>query len=168
MHRRLLSAAFLLTLLASANVAAQSSEAIAKQLHGTWKLISVIREEVPSGAKTDLMGPNPEGFITYGPDGRMMVIITRSGRTKPAGNTPTSAEADALFRSVISYAGSYTIAGNELTHHVDISWNQAWTGTKQVRYAKFDGNRVSLSTPVSPDPVDGKVSVRSLIWEKIK
>ena len=48
------------------------------------------------------------------------------------------------------------------------TWNQAWTGTKQVRIATFDGNRVSLSTPVSPDPVDGKMSVRSLIWEKLK
>jgi hypothetical protein len=71
-------------------------------------------------------------------------------------------------RSVISYAGTYTIAGNEVTHHVDISWNESWTGTKQVRIFKFEGNRVLLSTPVSPDPFDGKLSVRSMVWEKVK
>ncbi len=163
-----LSLAFAVMLVGSHNVSAQSSEAIASRVLGTWKLVSVIREEVPSGVKTDLLGVNPEGFITYGADGRMMVIIVRGGRSKPGGNTATAAEADALFRSVISYAGTYTISGNELTHHVDISWNQAWTGTKQVRIATFDGNRVSLSAPVSPDPVDGKMSVRSLIWEKLK
>lgn len=150
MRKLALSLVFAFMLIGSQSVVAQPSETIASRVLGTWKLVSVIREEVLSGVKTDLLGANPEGFITYGPDDRMMVIIVRSGRTKPAGNTATAAEADALFRIVISYAGTYTISGNELTHHVDISWNQAWTGTKQLRIAKFEGNRVSLSTPVSP------------------
>ena len=141
---------------------------VASKVLGTWKLVSVVREEVPSGVKTDLFGPNPEGYINYGPDGRMMVIIVRSGRSKPVGTIATSAEAEALFRSMNSYAGRYTISGNELTHHVDISWNQAWTGTRQLRIAKFEGDRVTLSTPLSPDPLDGKMSIRSLVWERLK
>jgi len=146
----------------------QQNNPVAGRLLGTWKLLSVLREEVPSGATIDLMGPNPQGFITYSADGRMVAILARSDRKKPAGNTATPAEAEDLFRTVISYAGTYTIAGNEVTHHVDISWNEAWTGTKQVRIFKFDGDRVSLSTPVSPDPFDGKMSIRSLVWEKVQ
>lgn len=146
----------------------QQSNPIASRLLGTWKLVSVIREEVPSGVTIDLMGPNPQGFITYSADGRMVAILVRGDRKKPAANSATAADAANLFRSVISYAGTYTIAGNEVTHHVDISWNESWTGTKQVRTFKFEGNRVSLSTPVSPDPFDGKISVRSLAWEKVK
>jgi hypothetical protein len=140
----------------------------ARHLLGTWSLVSVIREEIPSGATIDLMGPNPKGFITYSADGRMVAILARGDRKMPAANTATAAEAENLFRSVISYAGTYTIAGNEVTHHVDISWNESWTGTKQVRIFKFEGNKVSLSTPVSPDPFDGKMSIRSLVWEKVK
>jgi hypothetical protein len=98
----------------------------------------------------------------------MVAILARSDRKMPAHNTATAAEAENLFRSVISYAGTYTIAGNEVTHHVDISWNESWTGTKQVRIFKFEGNKVSLSTPVSPDPFDGKMSICSLVWEKVK
>ena len=146
----------------------QQCNPIASRLLGTWKLVSVIREEVPSGVTIDLMGPNPQGFITYSTDGRMVAILVRGDRKKPAANPATAAEAENLFRSVISYAGTYTIAGNEVTHHVDISWNESWTGTKQVRIFKLDGNRVSLSTPVSPDPFDGKISVRSMVWEKVK
>lgn len=56
--------------------------------------------------------------------------------------------------------------GNEVTHHVDISWNESWTGTKQVRIFKLEGHRLSLSKPVSPDPLEGKVSIRNLVWEK--
>lgn len=152
----------------NATAAEQQSDPIASRLLGTWKLVSVIREEVPSGATIDLMGPNPQGFITYSADGRMVAILVRGDRNKPAANTATATEAENLFRSVISYAGNYTIAGNQVTHHVDISWNESWTGTKQIRNFKFEGNRVSLSTPVSPDPFDGKMSVRSMVWEKMK
>lgn len=141
---------------------------IASRLLGTWKLVSVIREEVPSGASIDLMGPNPQGFITYSADNRMVALLARGDRKKPVANTATADEAENLFRSVISYAGTYTIAGNEVTHHVDISWNESWTGTKQVRIFQFEGNRLALSTPVSPDPLDGKISIRSLVWEKVK
>src|SRR3989440_702996 len=48
-----------------------------------------------------------------------------------------------LFRSVV-------------THHVDISWNQSFTGDAQKRHFKFEGNRLLLSPPQSPDPIDGK------------
>lgn len=146
----------------------QNSNPVASRLLGTWKLISVIREEVPSGVTIDLMGQNPQGVITYTADGRMVALLVRGDRKKPVANTATADEAENLFRSVISYAGTYTLSGNEVTHHVDISWNESWTGTKQVRIFKFEGDRVSLSTPVSPDPLDGKISIRSLVWEKVK
>ena len=152
----------------SATNAEMQSKPLASRLLGTWKLVSVIREEIPSGAKIDLMGPNPQGVITYSADGRMVALLVRGDRNKPAANTATAAEAENLFRSVISYAGTYTIAGNEVTHHVDISWNESWTGSKQIRIFKFEDNRVFLSTPVSPDPFDGKMSVRSMVWEKVK
>ena len=47
-----------------------------------------------------------------------------------------------------------------VTHHVDISWNESFTGGEQKRHFKLEGNRLILSTPQSPDPIDGKMSVR--------
>jgi hypothetical protein len=138
-----------------------------ERLIGTWKLVSAEREDIPSGRKVDQLGPNPIGYINYAPDGRMMAIIARSDRAKPARPRPTPEEAEALVRSVVSYAGTYTIDGNEVTHHVDISWNESWTGTEQKRIARFDGNRAYLSTPPSPDPITGTMSVRTMTWEKL-
>lgn len=146
---------------------AQQEEATRQKLLGTWKLISVISEEIPSGARTELMGSNPSGFINYGSDGRMMVVIVRGDRKKPAGAIATPSEADALFRSMTAYAGTYKISGNKLTHDIDISWNETWAGTPQTRFAKFEGNRLTLATSPSPDPVQGKMSVRSLVWERV-
>ena len=144
------------------------NDATRARLIGTWKLVSVVNEDVATGKKTDYFGQNPAGYINYGPDGRMIVINPRSARQKPAGARPTPEEAAELFRGVLAYAGTYTIDGNEVTHHVDISWNEAWTGTHQTRIARFDGDRVHLSTKPTPDPVDGRMSVRTMTWEKMK
>jgi lipocalin-like protein len=56
---------------------------IPQEFLGTWKLVSYVREEIPSGTKSDVMGPHPQGYINYGRDGRMIVIIVGSNRTNP-------------------------------------------------------------------------------------
>jgi Lipocalin-like domain len=96
----------------------------------------------------------------------MLVLTVASGRRKPARSKATSAEVEALFRSMTSY-GTYTIDGNEIAHHEDVSWNESWTGTAQKRIARFEGNRVYLSTPPSLDPITGATSVRTMTWAKL-
>jgi Lipocalin-like domain len=66
-----------------------------------------------------------------------------------------------------AFSTTYTIDGNEITHHVDVSWNESWTGTAQTRIARFEGNRVYLSTPPSLDPITGATSVRTMTWAKL-
>jgi hypothetical protein len=51
---------------------------------------------------------------------------------------------------------------------VDVSWNESWTGTKQTRRFRLDGERLNLTTHPSPDPLDGRMSVRRMVWEKVK
>jgi hypothetical protein len=135
-------------------------------LLGTWKLVSVISRDIASGATVDFFGPDPLGYISYSADGRMMAVIVRSGRQKPAGASATPAESEALLKSLVSYAGTFSISGNEITHHVELSWNESWTGTHQTRLFRFDGKRLHLDTPPSPDPVAGTMSVRSMVWER--
>jgi hypothetical protein len=145
-----------------------SHDAVRERLIGTWQLVAVVGEDAVTGEKTDLWGANPVGYINYAPDGRMMIINARADRDRPAGANATPAEAETLYRGFLAYAGDYTIEGDEITHHVDISWNETWTGTKQVRTFRFDGDRVHLSTRPSPDPVNGRMSMRTMTWEKLK
>lgn len=106
-------------------------EQIRSRLIGTWKLVSSVREAIPSGEKVNLLGPSPVGYINYSRDGRMLVLIVRSDRNKPAGSIANAAEAEALFRSMNAYGGTWTIdSDSQITHHVDISWNEHWTGTE--------------------------------------
>ena len=52
---------------------------------GTYKLISSKRKIVETGEVLDTWGANPKGFISYGKDGRMLVLIVADGRPKPEG-----------------------------------------------------------------------------------
>ena len=156
-----------------ATVAATSGQRVAiaddkDKLVGTWKLVSAVSEDLATSQQTNIYKGTPVGFITYGVDGRVMTIIVDSERKKPTANIATAAEAEALFRSMAAYAGTYTVKGNQVIHVPDVSWNETWTGTDQIRDYKFDGERLLLATAPSPNPFTGKMSVRTLVWEKIK
>jgi lipocalin-like protein len=60
----------------------------AKDLVGTWTLVFITLEQ--DGKKTDFYGSNPQGQLTYDPDGRFSVIITRSDLPKFASNNRQS------------------------------------------------------------------------------
>jgi hypothetical protein len=148
---------------------AQSSAADELDVIGTYRLVSSERMIVATGETEDSFGSNPSGFITYGRDGRMMVIIVRSDRSKPEALDGMSDQKRAdLFRSMVAYGGRYEIHGDEIKHHIDISWNELWTGTTVVREVKREGDRLIYTTKPAPFSSDGKVSITKLVWEKVK
>jgi hypothetical protein len=148
-------------------VSRSAADAAATRLIGTWKLVSISRRDVATGVESAAWGPDAYGYITYGADGRMMTLIVRGGRVAPRGRIASPDEGAALFASMMSYGGTYRLSGDRVTHAIDIAWNESWKGTTQERIIVFDGDRLRLSTPPSPDPVDGVISVRTVIWEKL-
>ena len=57
---------------------------------------------------------------------------------------------------MFAYAGTYTADGEKVVHHVDISWNQSWTGTDLVRFYKLDGNTLTITTARAQSAFDGE------------
>ena len=138
-------------------------------LEGTWKLVSSTRTNTTTGATTDSFGPNPLGYIMYGKDGRMMVLITRSDRPKPdSTDKMTDEQRSRLFSSMLAYSGTYKFDGETIEHHIDGSWNQVWTGTTQIRNVKKDGDRLIYTTQPGLSPIDGSMGFATVVWEKIK
>ena len=135
---------------------------------GTWKLKSWVREIVGTGEKVNPLGEHPNGYISYSADGRMYAIITADNRTKPSDVNPTPDERAKLHQTLVAYAGTYTVEGDKVIHRVDISWNEAWTGTDQVRFVKIDGNTLTITTAGQKNPQDGRESRAVLVWEKVK
>jgi len=147
----------------------KSASQVHSDLLGTWRLVSYTRTVVATGETTDIFGKAPRGFINYGRDGRMLVLIVKDDRPTPDDLARmTDQQRAELFKSMIAYGGTYTFDGKTVTHHVDISWNQIWTGTNQIRNVTFENRKLILSTNPQPSSIDGKVSVGILTWEKLE
>jgi hypothetical protein len=59
------------------------------------------------------------------------------------------------------------VDAEKVIHHVDISWNQAWTGTDQVRFYKLEGNTLTITSAPNKLPTDSREGRSILVWEKL-
>src|SRR5487761_2208274 len=94
-----------------------AAQAVTEQdLWGSWKLVNASRKDVTTGEVSDAYGgPHPTGFISYGKDHRMIVLITFDNRIKPERvDTATPEQRAQLFNSMLAYAGTYSITGNSV------------------------------------------------------
>ena len=140
-----------------------------EDLYGTWRLLSYSHRVLASGETSAFYGKAPHGYLNYGRDGRMFAIVAKEGRPRPADMATSTAEERAeLFDTMAAYAGTFTFDGKTATHHVDISWNESWTGTDQVRSVRLEGSRLHITSAPFPSDIDGRVIVAELIWEKVK
>jgi hypothetical protein len=134
---------------------------------GTYRLVSEQRTIVDT--KEVIPGTGASGYITYGDDGRMIVLIVRQPRPRPeAAEKITDQQRIELFRTITAYAGTYKFDGTTIEHNIEISMNEVWSGTKQVRSVKRDGDQLIYSTPPFPFHTDGKMSINTLVWEKVQ
>lgn len=145
-------------------------------LLGTWKLIS-IKAILPDGnINNEAFGANPIGYITYTIEGKMMVIFSKSDRPLLSGKSasPLTAaihsvpieERSQAFSSFNSYAGSYTVDGNKVIHHVEIASIPNRIGKSLTRNFRLDGNRVTLTTP--PSQSDNTPKIFELTWQRLE
>jgi hypothetical protein len=154
-------------LLGILSVSTALSAPAANTLSGTYKLVVEGRQILDTGEIVRVS--NPQGYITYGNDGRMLVLIVRNPSPKPNSIVGmTDQDRAALLRTMTAYGGTYEFDETTIKHHIDISWNEVWTGTTEIRSVTRDGERLVYTTPPFHFHSDGKLSVNTLIWEKIK
>jgi hypothetical protein len=143
-----------------------------EEIWGTYRLITATNKLIDTGSVVNSYGEHPKGYITYGREGRMLVLITYDGRPKPQDVLKTSIEErDALYRSMVAYGGTYTFSGNQVEHHVDISWDETRSGTTVIRKVTRDGDRLTYVTepfPTRNPETFGKMVVQTLIWERVQ
>ena len=138
------------------------------KLVGVWKLVSASSTTSTGERSETPYGPSPVGYLTYTGDGWVTALISYDGR-KPlssgaAGLALQEEQAEA-FRTFFAYAGRYTLNGDKVTHHVEISSIQNYVSRDLVRNVKFQGDQIILVTP--PTPVNGKIQTVELIWQRL-
>ena len=137
-------------------------------LVGTWKIQSGMSKDLTTGQKSEFFGPHPSGYTSYGSDGRMQVLLVKGGRKAPADIVATDAERIELYNGLVAYAGSYSVDGDIVSHHVDVSFNETWTGTTQLRLFKIDGNTLRLTTPPLVRHDTGQEQIFEFVWTKVE
>jgi len=158
----------LTTLLFAASSLAQSAARTPSQLVGTWQLVS-IEDTMKDGTVQPpaQLGPHPQGFIMYEPDGHMCASIMKSDRpawTDPA--NPTDAEKIAYYDSFIAYCGTYKLDGEKsmVTHFPIVAWTPAYVGSTQLRPFTLEGNRLIITV----NGLSPTVTKRVLVWQRAK
>ncbi|MBA9068427.1 hypothetical protein FHR71_002168 [Methylobacterium sp. RAS18] len=134
-------------------ITVQSAHAIeADEVIGTWKLVSSTRKVLDTNEEINTYGgAHPNGWITYGKDGRVTAIVAYEGRTRPSSiEKMTDQERINLFKTFFAYSGTYNLEGNSVTHNIDTSWNEVWTGTSQVRDIEKRGDKLIYTTRPAP------------------
>ncbi|HET7889409.1 MAG TPA: lipocalin-like domain-containing protein [Bradyrhizobium sp.] len=145
-----------------------TTSARAADIVGTWRLQSWIEEETESKVVHNVFGEHPLGFITFTADKRVAVIFVDPTRKAPAAPKATDAEATELYRTMVAYAGSYSVEGDKLTNKVEVAWNQAWNGTNQVRFFDLKDDRLTVRTQAFMSPFLNKQIVSTLVFERLK
>src|SRR5205809_6697758 len=111
MNRRSLLSISAATVLGLALLAGSAAAQSAKQLVGSWTAVSV-----------DGYGPNPKGSLIFEANGRFSLQLMRADLPKYASNSRiqgTPAEYKATVEGSISYFGTYSVSGSDLTFHVE-------------------------------------------------
>lgn len=126
-------------------------------LIGVWKLIDVTNRGGDGQLFPPSYGPKKIGLITFNDENRMTVVLC-DGRDALPYEGP---------REYLSYAGAYRFDGETLVTRIDCTSlpERIKIGSDQVRPARLDGNRVTLTAP--PFEIDGEIHYRELTWEKI-
>jgi Lipocalin-like domain len=140
------------------------AEDAATQLTGTWKLVSWLTR-FDGGDTVEPYGPNAKGRLVLTPDSHWIIILTGANR-KPA---KTIEEKAALFDSVLAYSGKYTVEGDKIITHVEMSSNEIYTGANQdqTRFFRIEGNKLILRTPEIVSAVrPGQKAVGTITFER--
>jgi hypothetical protein len=140
-------------------------------LVGTWKLVSA-KITTDKGEVRDSWGPDPVGFLTYTPQGRMSAILTFRNRKALSVSdfisAPVEERAEA-FATMAAYAGRYTHKGDKVVHHVEAATMPNDLGSDLERtIVKLDADHLVLR--VTNAYLRGGIMVRSqeLVWERVK
>jgi hypothetical protein len=147
---------------------AKAAEAVSG-LVGTWQITNYSVLFLDTNESVRTMGEHPTGYIQYSPGGHMVVFLAAEDRKPPAGSAPTDAEATRLYRTIFgAYAGTYSVQGNKVTHHIVTAWAPQRNGDDQIRYFELTGKNLTIKTAPLKDVTSGRPAVPTLVFERIE
>lgn len=133
---------------------------------GRW-IVESWEQRYDDGRIAYPLGKHVEGFIQYQADGLMLCMLSRADRAPfvkgGQWNAPDDEKAMA-YSSFLAYAGSFTVDGDLITHHVDLSLFPNWKGGDQKRKFRLNGTRLEILARLEEATPEARTAV--LTWTK--
>ena len=121
--------------------------------NGTWQLEAFTITQPEKGTRD--WGTNVRGLLIYSSTGHVSVAINRDIINAAA---PSDKE---LLDAMLFYAGTFSVNGTVITHHVTIASNPARIGKEMIRFAALAGDVLTLTTP------EESYGTANLVWRRI-
>jgi hypothetical protein len=140
------------------------------KLIGTWHLIEWDCT-LDGRYHNHPFGADAKGQIIYTDDGQMSAILMRRQRPLFAKANLAGGSDEEKVTAVngyVSYAGTYSLDGNLVSHHVQFSLLPNWIGTDLVRQVTWLEDGDLLLTALPEMTRSGKVVVNQLRWRKVE
>ena len=136
------------------------------RFHGAWELETVTITSADGEVTPDAYGASARGMLSYQPSGHMMALVTTEGRPDAALDRGAASDAElaAALRTLIAYAGRWSVDGDTVTHHVTVADWPARLGADHARQFRFEGERLILSASAVDE--DGAERVYALTWRR--
>ena len=158
MNRRSALNTLAMTAVALAFTASHANAQLAKDIVGTWTLVSA----------GDAYEPNAKGSLIFEPNGRFSVILMRGNLPKYASSNRTRgtpAEYKTTVEGSLAYFGTYSVSGTDLNFHIEGSTFPNWTGSDQKRInLAITGDELKYT---QPNPSGGGAPAQ-LVWMRAK
>ena len=153
---------FLAVVLVTGDVFAQS----ARELVGTWTLVSAVTEQ--GGNKTDTFGTNPKGILVVDANGRYVIAFSRADLPKVASNnrtTATSEENKAIVGGSLAHFGTISVnaADKTFTFKIGTATFPNWNGTEQKRPFTVTGDELRYTVAAASGG-----GTATVVWKRAK
>ena len=157
-----------LLLLALALPVSDAAAQSAKDLVGTWTLVSVDNVR-PDGSKVPLFGPSPQGILMFDANGRYSAQVCSTGRPKFASNDRmkgTPEENQAAVHECNPHWGRYSVntADHVILFQIDHATYTNWEDTEQKRSFTLTSDELKYTVP-NPSATGANPVV---VWKRAK
>jgi hypothetical protein len=129
-------------------------------IHGVWRLESYYLENLQTGERTDVFGPNPNGVLTLLPEGRMFALLTPGERKRPV----SEADEASAFRNLLAYSGRYRLEPpDRFVTTVDVASLESWVGSEQSRKFRLHGDTLDITIGPARMSLTGDAMVMNVL-----
>jgi Lipocalin-like domain len=145
-------------------------DSLRETLIGAWQLVACVETDVETGEIFLPMGPHPQGFILYTPDGYMSAQLSSPDRADFASGDMyrgTPEDYVAAGTSYLAYSGRYRVdeARRTIEHGMAVSLFPNWQGQRQLRIPALDGDTLVLATD-RPTLFAGSLKTARITWRR--